>query len=269
MDKGQRLVVVITGTSSGIGRACAEYFTKIGHVVYGLSRSKPRGVKIWTSLICDVGDSNQVVDSFESIIAEEGRVDVLINNAGHGLAGAVETAMEGDINEIFSVNFNGAVFAAQAVLPSMIKHNFGYIINIASVAAEVPMPFRSFYCASKAALAKWSECLRLEVASDGVRVATIHPGHFKTNFKRNEVEPAYTDLANEKALCRFLEWMTQKVDSGNDPIKVAELAVRIVNDPKPRHSYYIGSLLEIFAAYLKRIMPQRWFERLLRRYYGI
>ena len=161
-------IVVITGASSGIGNSTAEYFLSKGDVVYGLSR-RILG-KSFAELRCDITNEEEVLDCVKQIINKEGRIDVLINNAGMGISGPVETTKLQDAKKIFDVNFFGCINVINAVLPYMRKEKRGTIINISSVASPISIPFQSFYSASKAAVDSLTFALRAEVADFNIKV---------------------------------------------------------------------------------------------------
>jgi NAD(P)-dependent dehydrogenase (short-subunit alcohol dehydrogenase family) len=170
-----KMVVLVTGASSGIGLAIANYLSKRGYIVYGGSRSAApsktfRAVKLY------VTDESSISKVVEDIIDREGRIDVLVNNAGVGSAGAVEKTPLKDIRKSFEVNFFGVVRMTQAVLPHMRHQHFGRIINLSTLGSMIGLPFRAFYSASKGAMDLMTESLRLETERFGIKACTVHPG---------------------------------------------------------------------------------------------
>ena len=157
-------VCIITGASSGIGRATAENMLKRGYKVYGISR-RGGGIDNVVSLCADVTDEQEIFKAVNTVMAESGRIDVLINNAGFGISGAIEFTKTEDAERQFNVNFFGAVRMCRAVLPIMRKQGFGRIVNIGSVAGDIAIPFQSFYSAAKAALCSYTLALIMKCAN--------------------------------------------------------------------------------------------------------
>jgi len=175
-------VVLVTGASSGIGAACAEMLAKRGFRVYGSSRNpnfKPSG---YQALQMDVTDDRSVDEAVAQVIREAGSIDALVNNAGCGLAGAVEDTASIEALHQMDVNFMGPFRAARAILPGMRQRRSGVIVNVSSLGGLFGLPFQSFYSASKFAMEGWTESLRFEVSPFGIRVVLIEPGDVKTGF---------------------------------------------------------------------------------------
>lgn len=180
----KRCVALVTGTSSGIGLACAKQLATAGLRVYGTSRHPPRYHRrgALPMLALDVRHDDSVRACVNRVITETGRIDVLVNNAGVAMEGAVEETSLDEIQAVFETNFFGAVRMMRAVLPLMRQRRSGRIINIGSVAGFLPMPYSAAYCASKHALRGFSEALDHEVRSFGIRVSLIEPGFVKTDI---------------------------------------------------------------------------------------
>src|SRR5437660_4757423 len=184
-------VVLIAGASSGIGRVCGEYLAGKGMTVYGASRSLQAGNgAAFAALQVDVTDDNSVQQCVEKIQQEQGRLDVVINCAGYGVAGAVEDTSPEEAMAQFDTNFFGTHRVCRAVLPIMRQQRSGIIINISSIAGLLAVPFQAFYSASKFAMEGMTEALRMEVRPFGIRVALIEPGDFKSEFPANRVSTA-------------------------------------------------------------------------------
>ena len=174
-------VAIITGANSGIGRSTALALIVRGYTVYDFSRrSIPcEGVK---HIGCDVTDETAVINAVDSVLSENGRIDILINCAGFGISGAVEfTALE-SAKKQFDVNFFGTVNVTKAVLPVMRKQNNGRIVNVSSVAAVAHIPFQTYYSATKAAIESYTCCLANEVRPYGITVTSVQPGDISTGF---------------------------------------------------------------------------------------
>ena len=176
-------VVLITGASSGIGKACADHLAQLGFTVYGASRTiENLGEVRWTPLVMDVDQDGAVTHGVELVRAQAGQLDIVVNCAGFGIAGSVEDTTLEEAKAQFDTNFFGTVRLCQAALPGMRQQGAGLIVNMSSLAGLLGLPFESFYSASKFALEGLTEALRLEVAPFGVRVVLIEPGNFRTGF---------------------------------------------------------------------------------------
>ena len=181
MNKNASRVVIVTGASSGIGREIAKYFANKGDKVYGLARRLFDDEKI-VSIQCDVTSKEQVRIAIQQIVDKEKRIDVLINNAGCGVSGSIENCDIDDIKDMFNVNFFGAVNVTQEVLGIMREQKGGKIINTSSVASIIPIPFQSYYSATKASLDIWAKALRMEIKPFNIQVCNILVGDTKSNF---------------------------------------------------------------------------------------
>ncbi len=256
-------VALVTGASSGIGKSCAEHLAKSGYRVYGASRSS-------SELPMDVRDEASVRTAIADLIAREGRIDVVVNNAGIAVAGAVEdTSIEEAIDQ-FDVNFFGVLRVCRAVLPHMRERRAGCIVNIGSIAGLVAVPYQGLYSASKFALEGLSEALRLEVRPFGIRVVLIEPGDHRTSLTENrrptaasQENPAYRNRY-ENAVAR----MAADERNGPAPEAVARLLHRIVQMRNPRLRYTVGPVAERAVPLLKRLLPYAAIETLMDRYYS-
>ena len=189
-------VVVITGGSSGIGLHTAKHLAQHGCRVYELSR-RETGTEAAVHIRADVTDEQQVKAAVESVIAREGRIDVVINNAGFGISGAVEYTDTEEAQRQFDVNFFGMVRMNRAVLPIMHRQGYGRIINMSSVAAPIAIPFQAYYSASKAAVRTYSLALQSEVKPYGIEICCIMPGDIATGFTAaRRKNPAGDELYN-------------------------------------------------------------------------
>lgn len=264
MESPQQKVIIITGTSAGIGKALADYFGKKGHRVYGLSRT-PTHSEFWTSISVDVTEQQQITEAVQQILTQEQRIDVLINNAGMGMVGAVEDATKADILKLFNLNLVGAVQMMSAVMPTMRTQQRGEIINISSIGSEMGLPFRGFYSASKAALDKVTEAMRYEVAQWQVQVCALHLGDIKTNIAdhrvKSQVSPAYQSLFE-----KVYALMNAHVDQGTPPEAVAQYIEQLLQKKLWKPHYYYGKLGQKIGVPLKWLLPQRFYEKLMRKY---
>ena len=269
MGEEKQRVVLVTGASSGIGQACAAFLADRGFRVYGTSRRAAAGAagKV-TMLTADVNQDHSVDQAVATILDREGRVDVVINNAGMGIAGPVENTTVEQARAQFDVNFFGAFRVCRAVLPAMRSQGEGYIVNIGSIGGVLALPYQSMYSASKFALEGLSEALRMEVSGFGIRVVIIEPGDHKTKLTQNrtvtEVSEPYR-RSFQSALART----AHDEQNGAGPEKIARLVHRVVNQRNPRLRYAIGPAPQRAAIWLKRLLPNTLVEYGMRTYYGL
>lgn len=263
-------VVLVTGASSGIGRACAVQLAIDGDHVYGTSRrvavDAPPGV---TMLPMDVTDEESIAAGVARILNTDGRIDVVINNAGTGIGGAIEDTTIADAKALFDTNFFGALRVCHAVLPTMRAQQAGTIINISSLAGRIGLPFQGMYSATKFALEGLTEALRMEVRPFRIRVVLIEPGDFRTGFTSNRRLTAPPDSPYQERMQRALHVAEADEMNGAEPEMVARLVERILRTPSPRVRYTVGGASQRMAAGLKRVFPSRVFEWGLRHYYRI
>lgn len=264
-------IIFITGASSGIGRAMAEFLHQKGYKVYGTSRNPQQypesKVKLVALEVTDVGSIRKAV---EQVIEIEGKIDVLINNAGAGITGALEEIPSEEIKRNFDTNLFGPIEVIKAVLPQMRKQKSGLIINITSIAGYMGLPYRSVYSASKGALELITEALRMEVKQFGIEVTNIAPGDFATNIAQGRYHtPVIQGSDYEKSYGKNLELMNAHVDSGSDPIQMAEAVYRVINTSKPKIHYKVGAFLQKFSIVLKRVLPDKIYEKMLMNHYKI
>ena len=264
-------VILITGVSSGIGKICAEYLSGKYDKVYGTSRRQPNGTEKYKVLQMDVRNPEAVQQVIKTIIDKEGRIDVLINNAGIGLAGAIENFSEEEMNQDLSVNFFGKVRMIKAVLPYMRNQHNGLIINISSIGGLMGLPFQGFYCASKFAIEGISESLRYELKQFGIKVVLINPGDFRTGFTANRVI-----INAEKNINPYNEQFRSTLNkiekdetSGNNPMIIAKKIDRIIGSKNPSFHYLIGHFEQKLSVFLKKVLPPRLFFWILSDYYKI
>lgn len=263
-------VVLVTGASTGIGRVCSEHLAGRGMTVYGASRSVPSGVQFQT-LRMDVTSDASISDGIKQIHDQHGRLDVVINCAGYGIAGAVEETSPQEAMAQFDTNFFGAHRVCRAAIPIMREQRSGVIINISSLAGLLAVPFQAFYSASKFAMEGMTEALRMEVRPFGIRVALIEPGDFKSEFPANRVNTAgsvKSDIYREQ-MERCVGVMREEEKNGKTPYPVARLVERIINDPSPRLRYTVGPFGERLGPKLKSILPYKLYEYLFMKHYKL
>jgi NAD(P)-dependent dehydrogenase (short-subunit alcohol dehydrogenase family) len=263
-----KMVVLITGASSGIGLAIASYLAKKAYIVYGGSRSAPSNEN-FNVVRLDVTDGESVKKAVDKIIDKEGRLDILINNAGIGSMGAVEKTSLEDIKKSFEVNLFGVVRMTQSVLPQMRKQQFGRIINMSTLGSMLGLPFRAFYSASKGAMDLMTESLRLETEKFGIGACTIHPGEVKTNIADHRViSTNVDDETYGKTIKKAFDKLDASVDHGKDPAMFGPLIEKIILSKKVKRNYYVGSFDEMLGIKLKRFLPYYLYEWILRKYFA-
>jgi NAD(P)-dependent dehydrogenase (short-subunit alcohol dehydrogenase family) len=267
-----RQVVLIVGASSGMGKVCGEYLAEKGMTVYGASRSlKANSEAGFRALPMDVTDDNSVQQCIQQIQDQQGSLDVVINCAGYGIAGAVEETSPEEAIAQFNTNFFGTHRVCRAVLPLMRKQKSGIIINISSLAGLLAVPFQSFYSASKFAMEGMTEALRMEVRPFGIRVVLIEPGDFKTDFPANRKSSADSQKSDvyRDAMERSVGVMREEEKLGKVPIPVARLIERIIATPSPRLRYTVGPFGERLGPKLKAVLPYWLYELLFMKHYKL
>jgi short-subunit dehydrogenase len=264
-------VILITGASSGIGKSAAEFLSAKGFKVYGTGRNPKINKKNGYSLIpLDVTKPETISLAIDSIIKIEGRLDVLVNNAGMGITGPIEDTPTNEMRKVFETNFFGAIDMMKAVLPQMRKQQSGTIINVTSIAGYMGLPFRGVYSATKGALDLVSEAIRMEVKEFGIQIATIAPGDVATNIAAGRYHtPVFDNSAYKEKYQMNLDLMDSHVDSGMDPIKMAEKIHQIINLKQPNVHYRVGAFMEKFSTLLKKILPSKRYEKLLMNHYKL
>lgn len=265
-------VIFITGGSSGIGKAIGEYLSEKGFIVYGTSRNPTKVSEklAFTLLKMDVLDVDSIMKATSEIIQKEGRIDVLINNAGVGITGPIEETPHSEIVKAFETNLYGPINVMKAVLPQMREQGSGKIINITSIAGYMGLPYRGIYSATKAALEITTEALRMETRQFGIEITNIAPGDFATNIVAGRYHaPVLKDSPYQQAYEKTLTMMNNHVDSGQDPLEMAKVVHSIIETTKPRIHYKVGASLQKFSIVLKRILPDKVYERMLLNHYKL
>jgi len=262
-------VVLITGASSGIGKCIAEYLQSKGMIVYGTSR-KPKvdetlGYKMLT---LDVTDVNSIQNAIQVIVENHGKLDVLINNAGMGITGSIEETPTDEMRNVFDINFFGAIDVMKAVLPQMRLQKSGLIINITSIAGYMGLPFRGMYSASKGALEIVTEAIRMEVKSFGIEITNVAPGDFATNIAAGRYHtPVFENSAYKDDYKKNLALMDAHVDEGKSPKIMAKAIYKILKTKHPKTHYKVGGFMEKFSIVLKRVLPDKLYEKMLMNHF--
>ncbi len=264
-------VVLVSGASSGLGQACARELAARGDTVFGTSRS-PRdddgGVAM---LAMDVDDDDSVARAVATVVERGGRIDAVVNNAGFGFAGALEDTSSAEARAQLETNVIGVLRVCRAVLPHMRRAGRGHIVNVSSLAGRIALPYQGIYSASKFALAGLTASLRHELAADGIRVAMVEPGDFKTGFTAARRLTAASGAASvhHDALRRTLAIVERDEAHGADPTAFARAVARLLDDPSPPLRTSCGHASQRFAAWLHDRVPDPIAERVVRRLYAV
>lgn len=264
-------VVLITGGSSGIGKSIGEFLHHKGFVVYGTSRNPERITdSVFPLIALDVRNAASIQSAVAKVIATSGSLDVVINNAGVGITGPLEEIPMEEIKNNFETNFFGPIEVMKAALPQMRSQQSGLIINITSIAGYMGLPYRSVYSASKGALELITEALRMEVKSFGIQITNIAPGDFATNIAAGRFHaPVIKGSAYELPYGNNLKTMDEHVDSGSNPNEMAEAVFAIIQNPSPKIHYKVGAFMQKFSIVLKRILPDKAYEKMLMNHYKL
>lgn len=260
-------VILVTGGSSGLGRAMCARLAAAGHVVVGTSRKPEGGTHGWTMQAMDLTDEASVKQAVEATIARHGRIDVVINNAGQGIQGPAEDIPLELAQRLFDANFFGLHRVCRAVLPGMRERKSGLIINISSIAANFGLPYRAFYSASKAAVDRYSEALSIELKPFNVKVVVVQPGEFNTRIADSRLRPAVISEAYAKGYARAMDVLSGSMHYSRDPDELAVVVSRIVDDPAPALVYRVAQGVQKLSVVLKKLLPGRRFERMVGKHY--
>jgi len=264
-------VVFITGGSSGIGKAIGELLHEKGYKVYGTSRNSVNYPNSMFPLIdMDVLNTASITNAVTELLDKEGRIDVLINNAGIGISGPMEEIPIEETHRAMQVNFYGPLQVINAVLPIMRKQKKGRILNITSIAGYMGLPYRGIYSASKGALGIATETYRLELQTFGIEMCSIAPGDFATNIAAGRYHaPVRDDSPYKEIYSDSLKMMNEHVDDGSDPTLMATSVYKILQKRKLKVHYKVGSPLQKLSTVLKRILPDTVYEKMLSRHYKL
>lgn len=263
-------VILITGASSGIGKAIAMYLHAKKYVVYGTSR-RPDKVEVPFKMVAlDLLDVTSIESAVQTIISSEGKLDVLINNAGIGVMGPVEDIPTDEMRKGFETNLFGPLEVIKAVLPQMRSQKSGLIINITSLAGYSGLPFRGVYSASKSAFEIITESLNMEVKNFGIDVVSVAPGSFATNVaERRYYTPVLENSVYKEMYSKNLQVADAYVDSGLNPIIMAKEIEKIINAKNRKIHYKVAVFMEKLSVVLKRILPDTWYRKLIMNHYKL
>lgn len=262
-------VVIITGASGGIGKACAAYLSAHGYSVYGTSRSASDKVEkagLFSMIRMDITDTESVARGIRTVMEREGRVDAVVNNAGLHVIGPIEQVSISDMEQCWRTNCLGAMQVCREVLPIMRRQGQGHIINISSVGGVVGLPFQGAYSGSKFALEGMTESLRAEVRGFGIRVSLIQPSDIRHQDCRSDTKVT-DDYEDTFARASAIAWKDE--EKGYPVERIGRLIEKIINNPRPRERYTFGKAFQRVVPMLKRILPNHLMELILRLYYKV
>jgi NAD(P)-dependent dehydrogenase (short-subunit alcohol dehydrogenase family) len=259
-------IALVTGASSGIGQATAELLAAHGFTVFGTSRTPREDTRSYTWLPLDVRSDDSVQAAVQSLLAQAGRIDVLVNNAGYVQSGAIEENSVADAQAQLDTNLLGVIRMVKAVLPVMRQQGSGRIINISSIVGHVAPPYAGLYATSKFALEGLSEALSAEVRPFGVSVSLVEPSYVKTPIVS---QPPTTPLAAyTNARQAAQQSLMTNTEKGMEPGAVARAILRAATTTRPRLRYPVGRDGKALLL-LKRLLPGSAFERVKRRLFSV
>ncbi|TPN43697.1 MULTISPECIES: oxidoreductase [unclassified Mesorhizobium] len=269
MNRNSGKTAVVTGASSGIGRASAEILARAGFTVFGTSRKassqSSNGISM---LVCDVTDDASVASLVSTVLGKTGRIDLLVNNAGVGLLGGAEESSVAQSQALFDVNLFGVMRMTHAVLPSMRRLGEGRIINIGSILGLVPAPYSAHYSAVKHALEGYSESLDHEVRAFNIRVSVIEPAFVRTVFDQNGFEPDSVLQDYDEARAGLEALLRDVMPKADPPDIVAKVVLRAATDRHPRRRYTAGQAARQVSM-LRRFAPAAMFDKILRKQFRL
>jgi NAD(P)-dependent dehydrogenase (short-subunit alcohol dehydrogenase family) len=272
MGKNEAKVVLVTGASSGLGHAIAKALAENSHRVFGTARVPLAGTSDgFTTLPLDVTRDESVAACIGEIIRTAGRIDAVVNNAGYGIAGAIEDTTAAEALTQFETNFFGTHRVCRAALPHLRAQRAGIIINMSSLAGRIPLPFQGFYSATKFAIEAYTEALRMEVRSFGIAVSMIEPGDFATSFTANRRMTKASSPASPyyESAVRAIATMARDEQANQDLSPVIEAVKTILRSQRPALRYPRANAVQRTFNALRPFLPQVIAESLIRSTYGL
>ncbi len=264
------MVILITGITSGFGRAMAQKLAQKGHKVYGTHRKDSDRIPGVTYLKADVQDAESLKVAVNRVIEIEGSIDTLISNAGIGIGGPLEFTSIENAKLQMDVNFMGMVRLINLVVPIMRNQHHGQIICISSIGGLMGLPYQGMYSASKFAIEGYCESLRLELRQFNINVTVINPGDFFTGFTASRNKVCNTEaMAAYPSYSESMQSIEKDEKTGLKPERLARRINRIILKKHPRNRYIIATPVQKASVLLKRIIPSWWFDRILASYYKL
>lgn len=268
MNKTNPGVALVTGASSGIGRATAIALQSAGFRVFGTSRRAAKNSDGLTMLACDVTDDASVRKLVDDVLAETGRIDLLVNNAGMGLFGGAEESSMVQAQALFDVNVFGVLRVTNAVLPIMRRQGKGRIVNLSSVQGFIPAPYFALYASTKHAIEGYSESLDHELRPFGIRVALVEPAYTRTSFEDNLARPDQLLDVYDAARAGMNAVVRKAMEKGDSPEVVAKTVLAAATDRVPKRRYAAGKMARQVSL-LRRFVPTSAFDKSLRKQNGL
>jgi NAD(P)-dependent dehydrogenase (short-subunit alcohol dehydrogenase family) len=265
-------VILVTGASSGIGRACADRLARSGFRVFGTARTAPPSHDgTFAFLPADVRDDHSVRECVSRVHREAGRIDVLVNCAGVIVAGPAEEMLSEEIMDQLQTNLLGTMRMCQAVLPGMRNRGAGLIVTVGSLAGLMGVPFQAAYSASKYGIEGYSESLQMEVQAFGIRVVVIDPGDVATEISahRRLTRGSGPQSPYRHNLERAMRSQVQSEKHGWTAARLARFVERIVRSRSPRFRSTPGPFVERISPTVRRLIPDRLYLRIVARFYGV
>lgn len=258
-------VVIITGAASGIGRATAEYLAQKGFAVYGVDKNGFTA-ETYRSMQADVNDYEAMAHIFGEVHSQCGRIDVVINNAGFGIAGAIEDASIEHIRAIAETNFIALTVSTKLAIPYL-KETRGRLVNIGSVGGIIPLPYQAMYSATKAAVEVFSRAVATEVKPFGVRVVCVMPGDTKTNFTAARIKDGESNSDNSAKMVKSVGKMEKDEQNGASPIKVAKVVHKAITRKRYLKRVAVGSSSKMIV-FLTKILSANTVDRIVGKLYA-
>lgn len=263
-------VIFITGISSGLGLAIAKKTAGKDFVVYGSVRKETEHINGINYINMDITNGQMIKNAVNEIIKKEGRIDILINNAGYGVAGPLEFTGYEDAEQQMNVNFLGTFKVIKEVLPFMRKQNDGLIICISSIGGLIGLPFQGLYSASKFAIEGFCQSLRLELKPHNIDVVVINPGDFSTKFTSNRKIADYKSATEAyPAFAKSIKSIENDEHNGLNPEILAEKIEKILRKNRKKFRYIIASPLQKASVFVKNILSEKTFSKILGKYYKL
>lgn len=264
------MVILITGITSGFGRAIARQLSADGHKVYGTYRKDSDPLPGVTYIKADVRDRESLKNAVSRVMETEGRIDTLISNAGMGIGGPLEFTSIEDAQYQMDVNFMGMVRLLNLVVPIMRGQRHGHIICISSIGGLMGLPYQGMYSASKFAIEGYCESLRLELRRFNINVTVINPGDFSTGFTAQRGKVCSPEaIAAYPGYSRSMESIEHDENTGLKPERLACRISRIVTRKHPRNRYIIATFIQKASVFIKKLLPPKWYDKILGSYYKL
>lgn len=262
-------VIFITGISSGFGKEISCQLAKKGHIVYGTIRSECEVCKGVKTVFLELTDNKTISAAIKQVIDKEGRIDVLINNAGMHTGGPIEDTPQEIFETQMQTNFFGWVNLIKQVIPYMRNQGGGTIINISSIGGLTGLPFQGVYSSAKFALEGMSASLRSELKAFNIKVVMINPGDFCTRNTETRIISLKENSVYTRQFEKSISIIAKDENCGKSPVLLARKICKIVEKKQPRYRYLVGATIQKMAVLVKRLVPERFFRWLIEKHYGI